>query len=554
MLQKLGPYRIERLLGRGGMGSVYAGVHTETGERAAIKALALTLADDRNFRARFMAEIETLKQLRHPNIVEIIGDGEQDGQLYFVMELVEGQSLQEILQAGHIFTWQEVTRIAVDVCNALKHAHDCGVIHRDLKPANLLQTPDGHIKLTDFGIAKLFGATHRTADGSVVGTADYMSPEQSDGRPVTNRTDLYSLGAVMFTLLTRRTPFSGGNLPQVIHKLKYEEAPSVRRFVPDIPEELDQLIAELLRKEPQQRVATALVLANRLRAMEHALSAHEVDLVSNHQAETQIGPPPPPSNDPTQQSVKFSHPPTKLAPTFADHSSAGKNKKYTWNDATVITSATQERADQAGSITQAGEPVAGGAPAQNRFTTVEEHERQQAVARELERKSQPSAHLGAISIVAVAIVVIGLCIWGLQPPSADTLYQRIQRVSSRDGPADARKDIDKFLERFPQDPRYQEIDDLRMDVECDWLASRLRLRKRKSEGHGLEPYESRWLDAYHLLAKDSQKARAEFESIVAQYGSSTEKTDSLSRVLSAAQHQLKRTDRAHHTPSQEAQR
>src|SRR5688572_29793873 len=224
-MQRLGPYRIERLLGRGGMGTVYVGVHAETGERAAIKALALTPADDQNFRQRFMAEIETLKQLKHPNIVQMLGDGEQDGHLFFVMELVEGRSLQEVLQAGHLFDWCEVVRIAIDICGALKHAHDCGVIHRDLKPANLLQTTDGRVKLTDFGIAKLFGATHRTADGSVVGTADYMAPEQADVRPVTNRLDLYSLGAVMFTLLARRTPFSGGSLPQVIHKFMYEEAP-----------------------------------------------------------------------------------------------------------------------------------------------------------------------------------------------------------------------------------------------------------------------------------------------------------------------------------------
>lgn len=539
MLQKLGPYRIERLLGRGGMGSVYAGVHLETGEHAAIKALALTLADDHNFRARFMAEIETLKQLKHPNIVQILGDGEQDGQLYFVMELVEGQSLQEQLQAGHQFDWPEVTRIAVDVCSALKHAHDCGVIHRDLKPANLLRTRDGHIKLTDFGIAKLFGATHRTADGSVVGTADYMSPEQSDGRPITNRTDLYSLGAVMFTLLTRRTPFSGGSLPQVIHKLKYEEAPSVRRFAEDTPEELDQLISELLRKEPQQRVATALVLANRLRAMEHALLTREPTDVPDHNASTRVGAAPFASDNPTQDSLDQPHPATKLSPTYADKATTVKPKVYTWNDATLMTSAAAPKSNATEASAASESPVEA-SPARDRFTTVEEHEREQAAIRAAERKAQPSSDFAAVGIAAAVFGLIAVCVWGLWPPSADASYAQIQEVVRRGGPAEARRDIDRFLQRFPQDARYQEIDDLRMDVECEWLSSRLRLRKRKSEGHGLEPYEARWLEAYHLRTKDPEAARAEFEAIVKEHASATEIPEPLAKVLAAARHQLKR--------------
>jgi serine/threonine-protein kinase len=521
------------------MGSVYAGVHGETGERAAIKALAITLADDHNFRARFLAEIDTLKQLRHPNIVQILGDGEQDGQLFFVMELVDGQSLQETLQAGHLFDWREVTRIAIEVCSALKHAHDCGVVHRDLKPANLLQTREGRIKLTDFGIAKLFGATHRTADGSVVGTADYMSPEQSDGKHVTSRTDLYSLGAVMFTLLTRRTPFSGGSLPQVIHKLKYEEAPSVRRFAPDVPEELDQLIAELLRKEPQQRVATALALANRLRAMEHALSNRVVDSVSDHEAETRIGPELPPES-PTQDSLPIRHPPTKLSPTFADNVSKEKAKSYSWNDATVVTSQDLE-VPQENAV--ADSASAAGAE-RDRFTTIEEHERRRAATRELEIRNQPTNQHSTIGICVAVIALLVACVWGLWPPSADQLYQRIQRTTSRSGPEDAWRDIDRFLQRFPADPRFQEIDDLRMDVECDWLASRLRLRKRKSEGHGVEPYEDRWLDAYHLQTKDPGAARSEFESILAEYSSAGQPSDSLAKVLTSAQHQLKRLSKS----------
>jgi serine/threonine-protein kinase len=456
------------------------------------------------------------------------------------MELVEGQSLQEVLQTGHLFHWREVTRIAIDICSALKHAHDCGVIHRDLKPANLLQTSDGRIKLTDFGIAKLFGATHRTADGSVVGTADYMSPEQADGRPVTNRTDLYSLGAVMFTLLTRRTPFSGGNLPQVIHKLRYEEAPSVCRFAPDTPAELDQIIAELLRKEPQQRVATALVLANRLRAMEHALLTRGSGDSPGLDGVTRIEFSHPSADAPTQASVETPHPPTKISPTFADTSNSSKPARYAWNDATVVTSTSQADGDKSGESPPPNQIVVEAAAPRDRFTTIEEHQRQQAVSRDREVRGQPTSYASTVALVVAGILLVALCAWGLMPPTADNLYQRIQRVAQRDGSADALQDIERFLQRFPHDPRFQEVDDLRMDVECDWLASRLRLRKRKSDGHELEPYEERWLDAYHQQAKNPPAARTEFQSILAEFGAAGNSPEALSKVLAATKHQLKR--------------
>lgn len=536
---KLGPYRVQKLLGRGGMGAVYAGLHEETGERAAIKSLALTLADDQTFRSRFLVEIETLKQLRHPNIVQMIGDGEQDGNLFFVMELVEGPSLQEALQSGQTFHWRDVIRIAIDICNALKYAHDCGIIHRDLKPANLLQAPDGQIKLTDFGIAKLFGATHRTADGSVVGTADYMAPEQADARPVTNRSDLYSLGAVMFTLLARRTPFAGGSLPQVIHKLKYEEAPSVRRFAPDTPEELDHLIAELLRKDPQQRVATALVLANRLRAMQHALQTRTETAATPDKAKTQVAEPGSLDEIQTNNTAAApDHPRTDLIPTRGDESSLKQPPSDTWNQATVLTSG--EPAVN-GSNPLDLEPIAEPEPAPrpNRFTTLEEHRRQQATVDAAAPDRQTVSHTGTIAMAAAVLALFGLCLWGLWPISANSLYGRIQRTAQASSPADAMRDIEAFVQRFPQDAHFAEVEALRMDVESDWLASRLGLRLRRSLGHELEPYEQRWLDAYHLRIKDPAKAEVALEAILAEYGSQPP-SESLTKVLAATKHLLAR--------------
>ncbi len=206
-LTHLGPYEIEKPLGKGGMGSVYAAIDSQTGQRVAIKALAPQLAMAEGFRERFEAEIESLKTLRHDGIVRLYGYGEQDGVLFYSMELVDGISLEDELKAGRRFNWREVTNIAIQLSLALKHAHDHGIIHRDIKPANILLSGEEQVKLADFGIARLFGTTSLTTAGGVLGTADYMSPEQADGRPVTARCDQYSLGGVMYALLAGRPPF-----------------------------------------------------------------------------------------------------------------------------------------------------------------------------------------------------------------------------------------------------------------------------------------------------------------------------------------------------------
>ncbi|MEX2559754.1 MAG: serine/threonine-protein kinase, partial [Pirellulales bacterium] len=266
-LEQLGPYRIERKVGRGGMGTVFAATELETGEPAAIKVLSAALAHEEGFRDRFEAEIESLRKLRHPNIVRLLGFGEQDGHLFYAMELVEGDSLEDQLQAGRSFGWTEVVQLAVQVCRALKHAHDRGVIHRDIKPANLLLGSDGTLKLSDFGIAKLFGNTGLTADGGVLGTAEYMAPEQADGRPVNHRCDLYSLGGVMYALLAGRPPFKAANLMEMLQLQRFAEPESVRRYAPDVPAELEAIVRTLLEKEPDRRVPTAMVLARRLEAL-----------------------------------------------------------------------------------------------------------------------------------------------------------------------------------------------------------------------------------------------------------------------------------------------
>ena len=255
--RQLGPYRLTRRLGRGGMGTVYEGVNLETGESAAVKVLAGELGHEPDFRNRFASEIETLRRLNHPNIVRLFGFGEQEDELFYAMELVDGVSLEEEIRQGRRFTWREVIQIGSQTCQALRHAHDRGVIHRDIKPANLLWTAEAVVKLSDFGIARFFGTTRMTTVGSVIGTVEYMAPEQADARPVDPRTDLYSLGGVLYALLVGQPPFVAKTLPEMLHKQRYEKPEPIDRLVAGVPEELAILIAQLLEKDPKNRVPNA---------------------------------------------------------------------------------------------------------------------------------------------------------------------------------------------------------------------------------------------------------------------------------------------------------
>ena len=272
-MKKLGPYDLEGTLGRGGMGTVFRGRHKETGEVHAVKVLAPIYSLDDHFRGRFESEINALLQLDHPNIVKLVSYGQEDGNLYFSMELVEGNSLFQLQRKGHLFNWREVLSIAKDVCQGLRHAHDRGIIHRDLKPGNLLITKFKSVKITDFGIAKSYGTSQNTGD-NILGTMDFMSPEQAKGEPVTFRSDLYSLGAVMYTLLSGRSPFSANSIEESLRNLTRVPAPRIGSKVPDIPPEIDDLIARLMEKKPKNRVATAMALHHQLADIETALKSY----------------------------------------------------------------------------------------------------------------------------------------------------------------------------------------------------------------------------------------------------------------------------------------
>ncbi|MFO0881483.1 MAG: serine/threonine-protein kinase [Gemmataceae bacterium] len=271
---QLGTWRLEQEIGRGGMGTVYLARRTTDGDEpaeAAIKVLAAELAVDLGFQQRFQREIDILRQLHHPNIVRFLESGVQDGRYWYAMELIDGRSFEDIRLEGGRLPWREVLELAWQIAPALKHAHDRGVIHRDIKPSNLLQDPEACVKLTDFGVASLFASPHLTVTGGVIGTPEYLSPEQAAGKPVTKRSDLYSLGVVLYTLVTGTTPFVGEPV-DLLHKHQYGQFDRPSRHAPDLHPDFEEIIRDLLEKDPARRPPDAAVLFKRLDRLRNKLA------------------------------------------------------------------------------------------------------------------------------------------------------------------------------------------------------------------------------------------------------------------------------------------
>jgi serine/threonine-protein kinase len=245
------------------------------GRTAAVKVLAPELAQESGFLQRFQREIEILKQLSHPNIVRFYDSGVEEGRYYYAMEYVQGQNFEELLRQRGRIPWREVLDIALQACPALKHAHDHGIIHRDIKPQNLLLAEDGTLKLTDFGVAKVFAGKQLTATGGLVGTAEYLSPEQAAGKPVSNRSDLYSFGIVLYLLLTGRPPFHGRSVLDLMHKHRFAQFDPPQRLVMDVPADLDEVVCSLLEKDPARRPANGTVLQRRLESIQRKVERKE---------------------------------------------------------------------------------------------------------------------------------------------------------------------------------------------------------------------------------------------------------------------------------------
>ncbi len=259
-----GRYRVEDVLGRGGMASVYLARDEELERPVAVKVLAEHLADQPDFRDRFLREARLAAQLSHPNIVQVFDVGEEDGSPFIVMECVEGSTLADELKERGPLGPDEVVDLALQICGGLEHAHAAGLVHRDIKPQNLLLRPDGTVKIADFGIARAAETTKLTQKGSVLGTAAYLAPEQALGEEVTAAADLYSLGCVLYELLTGRTPYVFETLPELVVKHREEVIPPVRELRSDVPGRLEAAVMHALARNPEYRPESAAALAEEL--------------------------------------------------------------------------------------------------------------------------------------------------------------------------------------------------------------------------------------------------------------------------------------------------
>jgi serine/threonine protein kinase len=260
-------YRVLELLGKGGMGDVYRVHDLVDGRDLALKVLRRDAAQTTGGLERFKREIAVLTKLRHPAILHIVDHGVQGADYFFVSEIVHGQDLRVALRQRGVFSVQDALGLAAVVADALAVIHGSGVVHRDLKPANIMMAPDGGVRLVDFGLARPEGmdVERVTRTGEFVGTPVYMSPEQFDARAVDARSDIYSLGVVLFEMLTGHPPFTSASVLAMAMKHLKEPTPAPSASRPDVPPWLDRLVLKCLEKEPSRRFATAALLAEELR-------------------------------------------------------------------------------------------------------------------------------------------------------------------------------------------------------------------------------------------------------------------------------------------------
>jgi serine/threonine protein kinase len=551
--EAIGPYQVVRILGQGGMGTVYQGLHVKNQEPVAIKVIASNLAQHQRFRRRFDAEIQTLIKLKHPNIVQLIGFGEEKGMLFYSMEYVDGENLQQQLRREKILPWERVVDLAIDVCSALKHAHDYGVIHRDLKPANLMITSQGKLKLTDFGIAKLFGATDATVEGAVLGTADYMPPEQAEGKPVSVRSDLYSLGSICYAALAGRPPFKGKNIPEILFNVRYGTLTPLIDLAPDVPKELCELIDELLRKEPSLRPPTGLVVGNRLQSLKMGLSkrakqkpvdntdvsglremtsidirtdeelASEADgiapsdatVVTSNKRRPHAELPSSPKSTPIQDS------PSMTAPSYAGP-----------EDSTRIAKSNSE-------FDVHDRPSGIDHMSKTNFTEVDDSDRRRSsiVVPVAEPTSVWAAWTGVASLLGMLVACAGVIYWLSLPPSANSLHQQIMSGVNA-GDDDTLLEIEPIAERFqelyPNDSRHTEIDQVLVEIESLRSMKQLQRRARRGGTDMLDTVEQAFLECLKAQDIDTELAKKKLEALAIVFKSGEKLTSKQQLIVERA--------------------
>ena len=255
-------YEIIRILGEGGMANVYLAYDTILDRNVAVKVLRGDLATDEKFVRRFQREAMSASALSHPNIVEMYDVGEDDGNYFIVMEYIDGKTLKNLIKKRGALTVAEVVDIMLQLTSAISCAHDSYIIHRDIKPQNVMILDDGRVKITDFGIAIASNASELTQTNSVMGSVHYLPPEQANGAGATAKSDIYSLGILMFELLTGKLPFKGENAVEIALKQMKEQIPSVCAINPEIPQSIENVILKACAKNPKNRYANVKDMYN----------------------------------------------------------------------------------------------------------------------------------------------------------------------------------------------------------------------------------------------------------------------------------------------------
>jgi hypothetical protein len=264
----IGRYEIIDKLGEGAMGVVYRARDKTLGRMLALKMLSADLSGEDEVHKRFHREAVAIGRLSHPNIVTVFDRGEQDGQLFMVMELLEGQDLRAMIEETAEVSLADRIRIMIQIAQGLGYAHSKGVVHRDIKPANIHVTTAGAVKILDFGLARVGAGGTITRRGVILGTPDYMSPEQAMGKDVDNRSDIFSAGAVFYEFLTLEKPFKGKTLHSVLYQILSHEPTPVLTVNPDLPARLAAVVHRMMDKTPDKRYASMEAIVPDLEAVE----------------------------------------------------------------------------------------------------------------------------------------------------------------------------------------------------------------------------------------------------------------------------------------------
>ncbi len=558
----IGPYRVVRILGQGGMGTVYHGVHNKTNDPVAIKVISAGMAQHQRFRRRFDAEIQTLLKLKHPGIVQLIGFGEEKGLLFYSMEYVDGENLQQLLRREKCLPWPRVIDMAIEICSALKHAHDFGIIHRDLKPANLMINSQGRVKLTDFGIARLFGGADSTVEGSVLGTADFMPPEQAEGKPVSVRSDLYSLGSVCYAALTGRAPFQGKTSPEVLFNVRYGSITPIATLAPDTPTELCDLVEELLTREPSLRPPTGLVVGNRFQSLKMGLANRpqnpKVNVDVSHLKElTSIdlndNPSilPGPENDGTIVATNQTR--------FADPSIAKQRNTSSSvagpNDQTRVVSSVSNAVSK--EVDLSDPPSGIEFIGKTNFTEVQDTDRRRStIAPAPEEETTSWGQWIGIATLSLALVgcIVALVVL-LQSPSANTLYADVAaaiETNDDDQWLAVETSALRFKELYPDDERIADVDAAIAEIESIRAVRALQRKAKRGSADQLPAIEQAYLECLKAQSIDVALGKQKLQAFLTVFGAGGQVDEKHKRLVTLVQRSLEQLNASQKLSTNEA--